>query len=53
MDKHGYDIKTCDVCSVKSDGVIDNKESVLFKFVHYSTPTMATEPYFKIEFLYN
>ena len=46
MDENGFDILTCDICSVreKDDGV------VLFKFVHHSVPTMETEPYYKIKF---
>jgi hypothetical protein len=47
----GYAVDRCDVCSVDST-TVDNKDVVLFKFVHFATPTMATEPYYKIEFIY-
>jgi len=51
MKESGYNVDGCDVCSVKCDS-IENRDIVLFKLVHYSTPTMSTEPYYRIEFMY-
>lgn len=51
MSENGYNVKECDVCSVKCDESEDG-DVVMFKFVHYFTPTMLTEPYYKIEFIY-
>jgi len=51
MNNNGYNVDSYDICSVKCN-TINNIDSVLFKFVHYSTLTMATEPYYKIEFIY-
>ena len=47
MFENGYNVDKCDICSVNCEGDV-----VFFKFVHWTTPTMATEPYFKIEFKY-
>ncbi len=51
MNENGYNVEKCDVCSIIEKDVI-NKKIVLFKFVHHSIPTMLTEPYYKIEFVY-
>jgi hypothetical protein len=47
MANSGYNVKTCDICSVVEYGNV-----IFFKFVHYSIPTMATEKYYRIEFAY-
>lgn len=39
----------CDVCSVVADWK-DKQVDVAFKYVHYTIPSMSTEPYFKIVF---
>lgn len=49
MKLSGYNTKSCDVCSVKTEWK-DEEVDIKFKFVHHSVPTMATEPYFKITF---
>lgn len=50
MDKEGYNVKYCDICSI-TQGVKDEEQNeIFFKFVHYSVPTMSTEPYYKIIF---
>jgi hypothetical protein len=51
MKENGYNTKYCDVCSVNCKS-LEKKDIVIFKFVHHSTPTMSTEPYYKIEFTY-
>ena len=51
MKENGYNVKCCDICSVKTESS-KKKDIVKFKFVHYSIPTMSTEPYYKIEFIY-
>ena len=51
MEENGYNVKYCDICSVETESS-KYKDVVKFKFVHYSTPTMGTEPYYKIEFIY-
>ena len=49
----GYDVDKCDICSVDVT-LVDKKDAyyptahVLFKFVHYTVPTMSTEPYWLI-----
>ena len=49
----GYNVDKCDICSVDIT-LLDRKDShyptahVLFKFVHYTVPTMLTEPYWLI-----
>ena len=49
MELNGYNTKSCDICSVKTEWK-DEEVDIRFKFVHYSVKTMATEPYFKITF---
>ena len=49
MDSNGYNVESCDICSTSTEWV-DNKVDIKFKFVHYSVPTMATEPYYLIRF---
>ena len=49
----GYDVDKCDICSVDVT-LVGEKDAyyptahVLFKFVHYTVPTMSTEPYWLI-----
>ena len=52
LDFDGYNIEDSDVCSVRIQESDVNKDVVLFKFVHYTTPTAETEPFYKIEFQY-
>lgn len=47
MKNEGYNVEKCDICSVEVTQAV-NKCHVLFKFVHYSVPTMANEPYWLI-----
>jgi hypothetical protein len=49
MDSNGYNTKACDICSVIPTFSLEQVD-VKFKFVHYSVPSMATEPFFKITF---
>lgn len=51
MSTNGYNVDYCDICSVIHK-TVDERDVVLFKFVHYSIPTMNTEPYYRIEFGY-
>lgn len=51
MAEHGYNVKSCDIYPVELE-FIDGADIVLFKFVHYSTPTATIEPYYKIMFIY-
>lgn len=51
MKENGYNVEHCDICSVETESS-KGKDVVKFKFVHYSVPTMSTEPYYKIEFIY-
>lgn len=53
MDSEGYNLEGSDVCSVRIQESDNEKEVVLFKFVHYSVPTAETEPFYKIEFHYS
>lgn len=46
MDANGYNVDKCDICNVINQG-----PETFFKFVHYSVPTMATEPFYRIEFI--
>ena len=49
----GYYVDKCDICSVNVT-LLDEEDCpyptahVLFKFVHYTVPTMLTEPYWLI-----
>ena len=51
LDPNKFNTEFCDICSEKwfetNEGTV-----VLFKFVHYSVPTMTTEPYWKVIFTY-
>jgi hypothetical protein len=49
MESNGYNVETCDICSTNTEW-FDEGVDVKFKFVHYSVPTMATEPYYLIRF---
>jgi DNA-dependent RNA polymerase auxiliary subunit epsilon len=51
MEENGYNVKYCDICSVEHES-FEKKDVVKFKFVHWSVPTMITEPYYKIVFNY-
>ncbi len=46
MSANGYNVDKCDICNVIQDG-----STILFKFVHWTVPTMATEPFYRIEFI--
>jgi len=43
-----YNIEYCDICSVEQNLVNEETVHVLFKFVHYTIPSMVTEPYWLI-----
>ena len=49
MELNGYSVKSCDICSVNREWSLEEVD-VKFKFVHYSIPTMATEPYYHVRF---
>lgn len=49
METQGYNTKYCDVCSIEPKW-FDEEVDIRFKFVHYSIPTMANEPYYHIRF---
>ena len=51
MEENNYNVKYCDICSVKNES-FEKKDVAMFKFVHHSVPTMITEPYYKITFVY-
>jgi hypothetical protein len=46
MAANGYNVDKCDICSVKQ-----LESAILFKFVHWTVPTMMSEPYYRIEFV--
>lgn len=43
-----YNIEYCDICGVEENLVNEETVHVLFKFVHYTVSSMATEPYWLI-----
>ena len=52
MEPKGFNVAGCDVCSMRVEERTDEKDVVLFKFVHWTVPTAETEPFYKIEFKY-
>ena len=51
MRNNGYNVGYCDICAIETTS-FPFKDVVKFKFVHYSVPSMSTEPYYKIIFTY-
>jgi len=49
MKDNGYDLNHNDICNIDNTWS-DEQVDVLFKFVHYSVPSIVTEPYYKITF---
>lgn len=49
MKNKGYNVENCDICSI----VHMNDGATLYRFVHWSVPTMITEPYYRIKFIHN
>jgi hypothetical protein len=43
-----YNTKYCDICSISETQINEKTKHILFKFVHFSVATMATEPYWLI-----
>ncbi len=43
-----YNTEYCDICNVEVTTINEGTKHVLFKFVHFSVATMATEPYWLI-----
>ncbi len=50
VESRGYNLRTVDICSINYKLIKDGVE-VLFKLVHYSVPTMVTEPFYKLTLL--